>query len=79
MLFYFTNPVHWMNIHWVRSKETKKASGYNELIELKLWEGSNVTWGANESGNCRPGNKSMSSIEIQKKVRHFSKIKEWKV
>lgn len=26
----------------------QKASSYNELIELKLWEGSTVTWGANE-------------------------------
>jgi HK97 family phage prohead protease len=26
----------------------RKASSYNELIELKLWEGSTVTWGANE-------------------------------
>jgi HK97 family phage prohead protease len=29
-------------------KKQQKASSYNELLELKLWEGSTVTWGANE-------------------------------
>jgi hypothetical protein len=29
-------------------KKSQKANGYNELLELKLWEGSTVTWGANE-------------------------------
>lgn len=28
--------------------DEQKATGYNELRELKLWEGSTVTWGANE-------------------------------
>lgn len=28
--------------------QQKSKGGHNELIELKLWEGSSVTWGANE-------------------------------
>lgn len=31
-----------------RTIKERKASSYNELIELKLMEGSTVTWGANE-------------------------------
>lgn len=39
----------------------QKASSYNELLELKLWEGSTVTWGANSSANG--GMKSMTKKE----------------
>jgi HK97 family phage prohead protease len=53
-------------------KKQQKASSYNELIELKLWEGSSVTWGANELAIVDQV-KSMSSIEIQKKYDIFLK------
>jgi hypothetical protein len=32
-----------------RTERKNKKDNYTELIELKLWEGSTVTWGANEN------------------------------
>jgi uncharacterized protein len=46
-------------------KKQQKASSYNELIELKLWEGSTVVWGANELAGVT-GMKSMNKPELVK-------------
>jgi len=43
-------------------KETK--SGYIELQELKLWEGSSVTWGANEMARTT-GMKSLTKEQVK--------------
>lgn len=40
-----------------------KAASYNELHQLKLWEGSTVTWGANEQA-LATGIKSMSKEQM---------------
>lgn len=53
-------------------KKSNKASGYNELLELKLWEGSTVTWGANEKALVE-GIKSMSKEETLSKMALFEK------
>lgn len=46
--------------------QEQKADRYNELIQLKLWEGSSVTWGANEQA-LATGMKSMTKEQsIQK-------------
>lgn len=41
----------------------QKASSYKELHELKLWEGSTVTWGANEQA-LATGIKSMTKEQM---------------
>lgn len=50
----------------------QKASSYNEMLELKLWEGSTVTWGANELAQST-GLKSMTPEQLQKKHDVFMK------
>jgi uncharacterized protein len=48
----------------------QKASSYNELVELKLWEGSTVTWGANALATSEM--KSMTKTQVaQKQMRDF--------
>jgi HK97 family phage prohead protease len=47
-------------------KKQQKADSYNELLELKLWEGSTVVWGANELAGVT-GMKSMTKPELVKK------------
>jgi HK97 family phage prohead protease len=47
-------------------KKQQKAGSYNELLELKLWEGSTVVWGANELAGVT-GMKSMTKPELVKK------------
>lgn len=49
--------------------QTQKAKGYNELVELKLWEGSSVTWGANEMAGT-------NSVKSLNKEQCFSKMNE---
>lgn len=56
--------------------KNQKAASYNELLQLKLWEGSTVTWGANETA-LATGIKSMNkqqmmdrSTLIAKALRH---------
>lgn len=60
----------------------QKASSYNELIELKLWEGSTVTWGANEQAKTT-GFKSLFQKMIKDPVKYLhdvmQDIKEGKV
>ena len=53
-----------INEHSIGFNTVKKEqkSGYMELTELKLWEGSTVTWGANEQARAT-GMKSMNVIE----------------
>ena len=43
--------------------KNNKASNYNELLQLKLWEGSTVTWGANEKA-LATGIKSMTKEQM---------------
>lgn len=50
----------------------QKAASYNELLELKLWEGSTVTWGANEFAQST-GLKSLTPEALQKKHDVFMK------
>jgi uncharacterized protein len=45
----------------------QKAKGYNELLELRLWEGSTVTWGANEMAG-------VESIKSLTKEQAFEKM-----
>lgn len=47
--------------------QQQKAQGYNELTELKLWEGSTVTWGANEMARAT-GMKSMTKEQLIDKM-----------
>jgi HK97 family phage prohead protease len=47
-------------------KKQQKASSYNELLELKLWEGSTVVWGANELAGVT-GMKSIFKPDVLKK------------
>jgi HK97 family phage prohead protease len=52
----------------------QKASSYNELLEIKLWEGSTVTWGANP--NALSDAKSMTkaqqaNVQIQEFLKAF--------
>jgi uncharacterized protein len=43
---------------------SQSKSNYNELIELKVWEGSSVTWGANPLSLGGPAGKAMTKDEI---------------
>jgi hypothetical protein len=52
--------------------DQQKAKSHNELRELKLWEGSTVTWGANELATGK-GLKSMTPEALQKKHDVFMK------
>lgn len=52
--------------------DQKKASGYNELRELKLWEGSTVTWGANPLATAN-GLKSLTKEQAVNKLDIFLK------
>lgn len=45
----------------------QKKSGYNEITEIRLWEGSSVTWGAN-SLSIGGMAKSMSKDDIVKRM-----------
>lgn len=45
----------------------QKKTGYNEMTELRLWEGSSVTWGANEL-SVGGVSKSMDKDEIVKRM-----------
>jgi HK97 family phage prohead protease len=53
-------------------KKQNKASSYNELLELKLWEGSTVTWGANEMAITEQI-KSMNPQQLLNKYELFHK------
>jgi hypothetical protein len=50
----------------------EKKSGYNELQQLKLWEGSSVTWGANENALVT-GIKSMTKEQQVDRMNHLMK------
>ena len=52
-------------------RKTEKGN-YNELVELKLWEGSTVTWGANEMAGTTAV-KSMSKEDAVKKMDNVLK------
>lgn len=52
-------------------REAKKDS-YNELQELKLWEGSSVTWGANERALVN-GIKSMNKDDVFDRMNNVVK------
>ncbi len=49
----------------------QKASDYNEIIEMKLWEGSSVTWAANEAATS----KSMDKTAICKMQEFMKALK----
>jgi HK97 family phage prohead protease len=51
-------------------KETK--SDHTALLELKLWEGSSVTWGANEMARAT-GLKSLTPVQLQEKKQTIYK------
>lgn len=44
----------------------QKASSYNELLQLKLWEGSSVTWGANSEALVSSVKSMTKEQQIQK-------------
>lgn len=50
----------------------QKAASYNELLEVRLWEGSTVTWGANEMAKAT-GIKSMTKEQVIDKMDHVLK------
>lgn len=50
-----------------RTIKAQKMSNYTELRELQLWEGSSVTWGANEMAIGGPV-KSMTKDDIVKRM-----------
>jgi len=52
--------------------DQQKASSYNELRVLKLWEGSSVTWGANEQA-LATGMKSMTKEQQIAKMDTLTK------
>jgi hypothetical protein len=52
--------------------QEQKASSYNELVQLKLWEGSSVTWGANEQA-LATGMKSMTKAQAVEKMDTLTK------
>lgn len=55
-----------------RTERKNKKDNYTELIELKLWEGSTVTWGANENA-LFSGLKSMTAEDAVKKMDNVLK------
>lgn len=55
-----------------RTERKNKRDNYTELVELKLWEGSTVTWGANENA-LFTGIKSMDTADIFKKMDNVLK------
>jgi len=55
---------HSIGFQTVKKQDRKN---YRELTELKLWEGSTVTWGANEMAGTT-GIKSMSQTEAAEKL-----------
>jgi uncharacterized protein len=48
----------------------QKAKNYNELLELKLWEGSTVTWGANSEATTE----SIKSLSKEQAISKMSGI-----
>lgn len=53
---------HSIGYQIVKSTNDEKT-GIQELIELKLWEGSTVTWGANMEARVRSVGKSLNKID----------------
>ncbi len=75
LLLYMDGVIDEHSIGYETIKE-QKAEKHNELIQLKLWEGSTVTWGANSQAMAT-GIKSMTkdqmidrSTVIAKALRH---------
>lgn len=65
---------HSIGYQTIQSEEAKES--YNILSEIKLWEGSAVTWGANELTPVT-GIKSLVALsidELQKKLDHVLKV-----